>query len=87
MLNSGILRFYSSGQLAQLLSSCQLLVNESASMGKGRDYDFQLSVPCYESHPRGQSGGQNFALYPTLRSRKSPWGKDPNVKSPSFPLH
>ena len=31
--------------------------------------------------------GQKFALCPTLSNRKSPWGKDPNVKTLSFPLH
>ena len=36
--------------------------------------------------PRRQTGGQNFALCPALSNRKSPWGKDPNVKTPSFPL-
>ena len=50
--------------------------------GKGGDNDFSVSVPCYEPHPRGQTGGQNFALCPTLRNRKSPWGKNPNVKTP-----
>ena len=57
------------------------------STRKGRDYDYQLSVPCYEPHPKGQTGGQNFALCPALHNRKSPWGKDPNVKTPSFLLH
>ena len=36
---------------------------------------------------RRQTGGQNFAICPTLCNRKFPWGKDPNVKTLSFPLH
>ena len=63
-------------------------------MGKGREYDFSVSVPCFKPHqcpaisptPRGCTGGQNFALCPALSSRKSPCGKDPNVKTASFPL-
>ena len=34
----------------------------------------------------GQTGDQNFALCPAFGKRKSPWGKDPYVKTLSFPL-
>ena len=37
--------------------------------------------------PRGQTVGQNIPLCPALRNRKSPWGKEPNVKTLSFPQH
>ena len=40
--------------------------------GKGGDYDFSA----FSSTPREQTGGQNFALCPALRNRKSPWGKE-----------
>ena len=45
------------------------------------------SVSCYKPHTQGVKWGQNFALCPTRSNRKSPWGKDPNAKTPSFPLH
>ena len=48
--------------------------------GKGGDYDFSVSVPCYKPHPQGA----NWRYLPTLSNRKSPWGKDPNVKTLSF---
>ena len=50
------------------------------SVGKGGDYD----IPVFGAPPRGQTGGQNFALCPALRSRKSLRGKDLNVKPRYF---
>ena len=55
---------------------------------EGGDYDFSASVPCYETTPRGQPGGQNFAFCPALHNRKSPWGKESNLSQIlSFPQH
>ena len=48
---------------------------------------FQLSVPCYNTTPRKQYGGHNFALCPAIRNRKSLLGEDPDVKAQPFPLH
>ena len=48
---------------------------------------FQLLVPCYKPlMTRGQTEDKNFALCPVPHNRKSPWGKDLNVKTLSFPL-
>ena len=54
---------------------------------RARILSFLLSVPCYETTPRGQTGDQNFAFCPALHNRKSPWGKESNLKSRHFPQH
>ena len=61
----------------------------SPPKGKGRVgiMTFSFHCPAISPTPRGRTGGQNFALCPALSNRKSPWGKDPNVKTLSFPLH
>ena len=75
----------------QNTTNCRDLMHQSfvttalPPTGKGGNYAFQY--PAMSPTPREQTGGQNFALCPALRNRKSPWGKDPNFKSLSFPLH
>ena len=48
---------------------------------------FQLSEPCYKPHPQGTNWRSKLCSLSRPSQQKSPWGKDPNVKSPSFPLH
>ena len=58
-------------------------------MGNGRDYDFSaFKALLYKPQQLawGQTGGQIFALCFAHRNRKSPLGKNPNIKTPSFPL-
>ena len=54
---------------------------------------FQFSVPCYDPTPKGVGGGGGklevktlLLKFPVLHNRKSPRGKDPNVKTLSFPV-
>ena len=69
--------------LFKLVSNAPVICNLRGRVG---GYEFTaLRAPCYKPHP--QTGGQNFALCPFFRYRKSPWGEDPFVKTPSFPLH
>ena len=51
--------------------------------GEGRDYDFSA----FSAPPPGDKLEVKVSLCPALRNGKSPWGKDPNVKTPSFPLY
>ena len=44
------------------------------------------SMPCYRPHTQG-TGGKNYALCTAPVDRKSPWSKDLNIKTLSFPLH
>ena len=56
--------------------------------GKGGDNDFfSFQCPATSPTPMGQTRCQNFALCPAICNRKSPWGKDPNAKTPSIALH
>ena len=48
---------------------------------------FLFPISCYRHHPRGQTGGQNYALCPVIHNGKSYWCKDLNTKGPSFSLH
>ena len=51
---------------------------------KGGDNDFSVSVPCYKTHPQGANWRSKLCSLPRPSNSKSPWGKDPNVKTPPF---
>ena len=55
----------------------------SPNYGEGRElWLFSFQFPTMSPIPKGQTGGQNFALCPAFHNRKSPWGKDPNIIFP-----
>ena len=47
----------------------------------------RFQCPAISPTHRRHIEGQNYALCPSLCHRKSPWGKDHNFKTPSFPMH
>ena len=57
----------------------------TASPQRGRAFSALLKAP--PPREQGTSGGHNFTFCSALNNRKSPSGKDHNVKTLSFPLH